>query len=242
MSGPRSYELYMTQGPSPGTTFPLFDRSMTIGRDPMSDILINNPEVSRQHALLFSTAEGEFRLQDLGSTNGTYVNGRRLGSKPDLLRPFSTILLGGAVTLIFRESSTVPNVQPDSPVETSQQEDALVAASDAAIQQASQNDVQPAAAEQAEIPDSSELPLREPEMAKIKAEQQRGKPPSTHLTSGSSGSIPQPAQIQPAKSEELSPNLILGLVLLLLCGCATILVFLVYLRGDWLLRQIGIVP
>jgi pSer/pThr/pTyr-binding forkhead associated (FHA) protein len=46
----------------------------TIGRAPLNHIIINDPAVSAQHALIARSA-GFFRLQDLHSTNGTQVNG-----------------------------------------------------------------------------------------------------------------------------------------------------------------------
>ena len=54
---------------------------MTIGRDPMAEITINDPEVSRRHARLIGTLSG-YRIQDLGSTNGTFVDDIRLGGEP----------------------------------------------------------------------------------------------------------------------------------------------------------------
>ncbi|MBN1939661.1 MAG: FHA domain-containing protein [Candidatus Aminicenantes bacterium] len=52
-------------------------RSNTIGRDPGNDIVLNDPEVSSGHVELLVSNEGYF-LRDLGSANGTFVNGRRV--------------------------------------------------------------------------------------------------------------------------------------------------------------------
>ena len=46
----------------------------TIGRAPLNHIVIDNPTVSAQHAIIARSA-GSYRLQDLHSTNGTQVNG-----------------------------------------------------------------------------------------------------------------------------------------------------------------------
>ncbi len=61
-----------------GQTFPLSDQRIVIGRDPSSDIALN-PEsaASRRHAAVYPQ-EGRWRIQDLGSVNGTLVNGVRL--------------------------------------------------------------------------------------------------------------------------------------------------------------------
>lgn len=47
----------------------------TIGRASDSDIVVNETTVSRCHALLFAQPEGRLVLIDLGSTNGSFVNG-----------------------------------------------------------------------------------------------------------------------------------------------------------------------
>src|SRR5262249_8229968 len=58
-----------------GTTYELVDDLVTIGRSPDSTIVINNPSVSARHAQLQCAGE-TYRLKDLGSTNGTHVNGK----------------------------------------------------------------------------------------------------------------------------------------------------------------------
>ncbi len=58
---------------------PLAGRSYwTIGRGQNSDLVIRDQCISRNHAILQSTEAGEFFLIDLGSRNGTFVNGRRV--------------------------------------------------------------------------------------------------------------------------------------------------------------------
>ena len=51
----------------------------TIGRSPDNDIFLDDVTVSRKHALLLQS-DGEFRIEDLGSLNGTFVNRRRIDS------------------------------------------------------------------------------------------------------------------------------------------------------------------
>ena len=50
---------------------------MTIGREPTSDVFLDDVTVSRNHAVVLRTGDGT-RLRDLGSLNGTYVNRRRI--------------------------------------------------------------------------------------------------------------------------------------------------------------------
>jgi len=56
-----------------GKVIPLSGR-ITIGRDPASDLVIDEAEVSRHHAVIDATPAGMF-LRDQGSANGTFVNG-----------------------------------------------------------------------------------------------------------------------------------------------------------------------
>ena len=53
-------------------------KSITIGRDAQNDIAINNQTVSRQHCVLIDHGNGGIEIQDKNSTNGTFVNGKRI--------------------------------------------------------------------------------------------------------------------------------------------------------------------
>ena len=47
---------------------------ITVGRDPESDVVIDNPGVSREHLRLERAADGEYEVVDMGSANGTFLN------------------------------------------------------------------------------------------------------------------------------------------------------------------------
>ena len=66
--------LVVRKGPQPGERFFLDRPRLVIGRDPKSDIFLNDMTVSRAHAVIESDAHG-VRVSDAGSLNGTYVNG-----------------------------------------------------------------------------------------------------------------------------------------------------------------------
>ena len=51
---------------------------ITIGRNPANDIIITNPKVSSNHAVIVVEDSGDIILRDLNSTNGTFVNGKRI--------------------------------------------------------------------------------------------------------------------------------------------------------------------
>src|SRR5205823_3299295 len=74
-------------------------------------------ELSRYHARVSLGAGGTCTVEDLGSTNGTLVNGSRI-SAPQTLKPGDTIMLGGS-TLVVRELPAPPAAAPpgDSPAQ-----------------------------------------------------------------------------------------------------------------------------
>jgi pSer/pThr/pTyr-binding forkhead associated (FHA) protein len=74
---------------------------MVIGRDPNSDIVINDAEVSRQHARL-SLIGSSYQIQDMGSTNGSFVDGGRLEGSAVTLQNNQLIQLGSNVELVYQ--------------------------------------------------------------------------------------------------------------------------------------------
>ena len=102
-----TYRLIMQSGPEVGMEYILDKADLFLGRDTSNDLVINDAEVSRKHARL--VLEGStYRLEDLGSTNGTFVRGQRL-SAPLLLNPGETITLGEKIVLRFEIVSSDPN-------------------------------------------------------------------------------------------------------------------------------------
>ncbi|GAA4217851.1 FHA domain-containing protein [Actinocatenispora rupis] len=72
-------QLVAVRGPSVGTRYPVAADTVTIGRNPGSDIRLDHVTVSRRHAEVHRTG-GRFSVADLGSLNGTYVNQERVES------------------------------------------------------------------------------------------------------------------------------------------------------------------
>ncbi|HEY7096825.1 MAG TPA: sigma 54-interacting transcriptional regulator [Terriglobales bacterium] len=66
--------LTVVSGPYEDPTFPLSQDETTIGRDPLNMLSIPDPSLSRRHCLLTREGDG-FKIRDLESRNGTYVNG-----------------------------------------------------------------------------------------------------------------------------------------------------------------------
>ena len=95
----QAYQIVMRQGPNPGKVFELTGTEAVIGRDISNQITVNDAEVSRRHTRL-EFQGGGYIVEDLGSTNGTFVNGRRL-TGPHSLRPGETIRLGETVSFTY---------------------------------------------------------------------------------------------------------------------------------------------
>src|SRR2546425_9451524 len=70
---------------------PLDKPRFTIGRKPDNDLVIDNPVVSGHHALIVSE-EGVFFIEDLGSTNGTFVNDAKI--QKEKLKNSDCIIVG----------------------------------------------------------------------------------------------------------------------------------------------------
>jgi ABC-type multidrug transport system ATPase subunit len=67
---------------SPGAEVPMPAGSLRIGRAPDNDLVVDDLIASRYHAELRRTPDGQYEIVDLGSHNGTYVNGRRISAQP----------------------------------------------------------------------------------------------------------------------------------------------------------------
>lgn len=107
------FQLIMRTGPTPGATFILEGDQLTIGRDSTNEIVINDAEVSRRHARL-TFQGGKYVLEDLGSTNGTFVNGQRLAG-PRVLKAGEVVSFGEQIVLVFEVMTNDPGATMVSP-------------------------------------------------------------------------------------------------------------------------------
>jgi pSer/pThr/pTyr-binding forkhead associated (FHA) protein len=96
--------LVCLAGPAKGSRFLLNVTATTIGRDPASDIFLDDVTVSRKHALIEHLIGGDYSGQDLDSLNGTYLNGAPL--KNFSLLPGDEIQIGKyKLTFFLKEGS-----------------------------------------------------------------------------------------------------------------------------------------
>lgn len=115
--------LIASSGPLFGSNWPV-NRNLLIGRDADCDIVINDRQVSRQHARLIVGESQEIQIEDQDSKNGTYVNGKRI--TPSLpLKDGDEIKIALIQTFVFVSSdATIPLQEDFSP--SKQREKALV--------------------------------------------------------------------------------------------------------------------
>lgn len=90
--------------------FPLTKERTTIGRKPHNDVVIDNLAVSGEHAMIMTILNDSF-LEDLGSTNGTVVNGQPI--KKHFLQNNDVIELGKYKLKFFADVPVAQPVQPD---------------------------------------------------------------------------------------------------------------------------------
>ena len=105
-------QIRAKQGFPRGGVFPLGNRELTIGRDPDSDIRLElDSPASRHHATVYK-ALNIWHVRDLGSLNGTELNGKLVKDQP--LKNGDTITIGEAVFVFEESDASAP--QPGSRV------------------------------------------------------------------------------------------------------------------------------
>lgn len=281
----QQYQLIVNKGPVPEQVFELSSVSMAIGRDPMCEITINDPEVSRRHANLIGTLTG-YRIQDLGSTNGTFVDGVRLGGEPLELESGQVISIGGGVVLLYQatadideHSQTALDMEMASPESFQLQEQPEFIAAEPSEDEIEDSSISLGAED--EIDDSGMLLGAEDDIlvaetdsiVEHEAEQEPEEeysPPATvwETPQDEQPSLPDlddaksyepdnfaepvviPHQGEPTEPPPAGQNssfrrtstIVAAVLLLLICCCCSLLLFMYYVGGDWLLRQMGLLP
>ncbi len=108
--------LVVSQGTKVGTTYYITSAEAILGRDEETDISVRDPEVSRRHARI-SWQSGNYYIEDLGSTNGTFLNSS-LVTSPQPLRSGDTIGLGQTLFVFQTEADAMPTQPPPKPAYT----------------------------------------------------------------------------------------------------------------------------
>jgi hypothetical protein len=128
------FRLTVRQGLTPGKVFELALDEIIIGRDLKADVVLNDPEISRNHCRLTAQGNG-YQVEDMESTNGTFVNNQKVTGGPRMLQPGDLVGLGenlvleygvsdaAAATIVMQPGAHIPVVQappppPPPPVES----------------------------------------------------------------------------------------------------------------------------
>jgi pSer/pThr/pTyr-binding forkhead associated (FHA) protein len=105
-----------------GTIFPIPEGECVLGRSAaQADIVLPGERVSRRHAVL-RTVDGSLYIQDLGSRNGTYVNGRRV-TKATVLAAGDVVGVGDEVLEVTSRNAARPDAKRLDTVEEDEDED-----------------------------------------------------------------------------------------------------------------------
>jgi pSer/pThr/pTyr-binding forkhead associated (FHA) protein len=104
--------LEVVEGPDAGKQI-VVDRPIVIGRDPQSDLVLEDGEVSGQHARITPSPDGTATVEDLDSANGTFINQNELmgpahlDTSDELLIGVSVIQLRTAQDVRSRASAVI---------------------------------------------------------------------------------------------------------------------------------------
>lgn len=89
-------KLVVTEGSLTGTTVALQGQTITLGRAHDSTIVLDDDYASSRHARIYPDRDGQWIVEDLGSTNGTYLDRTRL-TTPTPIQPGAPIRIGKTV-------------------------------------------------------------------------------------------------------------------------------------------------
>ncbi|MGP3734762.1 FHA domain-containing protein FhaB/FipA [Streptomyces sp. GDS52] len=89
-------KLVVTEGTLTGTTVALQGQTITLGRAHDSTIVLDDDYASSRHARIYPDRDGQWIVEDLGSTNGTYLDRSRL-TTPTPIGPGAPIRIGKTV-------------------------------------------------------------------------------------------------------------------------------------------------
>jgi len=79
MTQRRTIVIRVTQNAKPAFTLAFHQEEVSVGREPGMDVTLSSSEVSRSHCAI-ELVNGQFQVRDLGSKNGTFLNGRKITS------------------------------------------------------------------------------------------------------------------------------------------------------------------
>ncbi|MEN8171327.1 MAG: FHA domain-containing protein [Chloroflexota bacterium] len=103
-------KLTISNGPNSGQIFQLEKIETILGRDEKADFVLSDPAVSRRHTRI-TWRENRYWIEDLGSSNGTFLNGVRLVAEAAALAHKDQVQLGRMINLVFESTTDVEESQ-----------------------------------------------------------------------------------------------------------------------------------
>ncbi|MET9610286.1 FHA domain-containing protein [Streptomyces sp. NPDC006512] len=111
--GPDAPQLHVVAGPDAGGVHLLHPGSVRIGRSADADVPLDDPDVSRLHCTVTVRADGRVAVADLGSTNGTTLDGTPVGARPVALTPGALLRIGESTLRLAPGGTESLTVVPD---------------------------------------------------------------------------------------------------------------------------------
>jgi predicted component of type VI protein secretion system len=199
------FRFVMRSGPTVGKVYPLEAAEISIGRDSSNMVAINDAEVSRRHARM-ELRGSAYMIQDLGSTNGTFVNGTRI-SGMQVLNPGDTVAFGEGIVLLFdvAEDANATVLSAKAPPTAVQRPAPAPAPAPMPAPAPIPAPVRP--------PAPAPAPVRPPAPAAVPTPAYSGQVPA--------GPVPMPPAAAPKKKRKFPVWLIIVIILLvIICVCA----------------------
>ncbi|MES4878940.1 FHA domain-containing protein [Streptomyces sp. NPDC000349] len=109
-------QLHVVAGPDAGGVHLLHGGQIRLGRSADADVALDDPDVSRMHCAVTVTPDARVSVADLGSTNGTMLDGTRVGDRPVRFAPGALLRIGESALRLVpvqREATTRAATTPD---------------------------------------------------------------------------------------------------------------------------------
>lgn len=106
-------QLHVVAGPDAGGVHLLHGGQIHIGRSADADVPLDDPDVSRLHCAVTVAPDGRVSVADLGSTNGTTLDGSRVGTRPVRFTPGALLRIGESVLRLSPSGGRRLGTEPD---------------------------------------------------------------------------------------------------------------------------------
>ncbi|WP_030321179.1 FHA domain-containing protein [Streptomyces sp. NRRL B-3229] len=106
-------QLHVVAGPDAGGVHLLHGGQIHIGRSVDADVPLDDPDVSRLHCAITVAADGRVSVADLDSTNGTVLDGTRVGTRPVRFPPGALLRIGESVLRLAPSGGRRLGTEPD---------------------------------------------------------------------------------------------------------------------------------